>query len=326
MAQGDFGERIYQMKILITGGTGFIGSHLLEEFKGSPHQILALGRSQKNLIEGIQYDWVDLTKVDNVKRIIETYQPEVIYHLAACSAESTGEHSPINMTTSGYNTFFNVITPAIDTGKLKKFIYVSSAAVYGNIPTPYSEDQTPEPNDIYAVTKYANELSLKILAQTYGFEYVIIRPHNVTGERQDPTDPTRNVVPMFMQLLRLGKKPKIFGDGSSVRCFTYVKDVAVALYRCLEISDTTINVGSDKPTSLKELYEKIVEVSGIQVEPDYLPPRGRDVKENTVNHVRSRFLIDYPETSFDITIRKTWEWVNQQPLQDFIVKKKEINA
>jgi len=314
------------MKILITGATGFVGSHLLEEFKGTEHEILALGRSENNLIAGYTYRHVDLRDYEKTEEVIAEFKPDVVYHLAACSAESTGEHSPINMTTNGYNTFFNVITASINTGKLKKFIYVSSAAVYGNLDTPYHEGQEPKPNDIYAVTKYSNELSLQILAKKYNFDFVIVRPHNITGERQDPTDPSRNVVPMFMQLLRLGRPPKIFGDGSSTRCYTYVKDVTRALYLCLGVANKIINVGSDKATSIKELYGAIVNISGIEVEPEYLPPRSQDVDINVVDHQHARELFNpYQETPFEETIKKTWDWVSNQPLRDFVVKKKEIN-
>lgn len=314
------------MKILLTGATGFVGSHLLEEFKGSDHEILAVGRSERNLIEGFNYKFVDLRDFEKVDEMISEFKPEIVYHLAANSAESTGEHSPIEMTTCGYNTFFNVIAASLRAKSLKKFVYVSSAAVYGNLDTPYHEGQRPEPNDIYAVTKYANELSLQILANTYGFKYVIVRPHNITGERQDPTDPSRNVVPMFMQLLRLGRKPKIFGDGSATRCFTYVKDVAKVLVKCLDIENKIINVGSDKATSLKELYDTIVNISGIDVEPEYLPPRRQDVQINTVSHEHARKVFkSYSDTPFNETIQKTWDWVSRQPIKDFIVKKKEIN-
>ena len=314
------------MKILVTGGTGFLGSHLLEMLQLTSHEILATGRKPKNLIKGVNYSFFDLRDFDETDRVIGEYEPDVVMHLAANSAESTGEHSPIEMTTSGYNTFFNVITAAIKTGKLKKFIYVSSAAVYGNLDTPYYEEQRPEPNDIYAVTKYANELSLQILAKTYSFDYVILRPHNITGERQDYTDPSRNVVPMFMQLLRLGRSPKIYGDGSSVRCYTYVKDVAQALLQSIDVQNKIINVGADKASSIKELYDTIVKISGIQVDPEYLPPRRQEVDINTVDHAHARQIFHpYTETSFEETIQRTWDWLSKQPLEEFKIKKKEIN-
>lgn len=314
------------MKILVSGATGFVGSHLMEDLLKTDYMLLGLGRSKRNLIKGVDYKFLDLRDFEAVDKVVAEYKPDIVYHLAAQSAESTGEHSPIEMTTAGYNTFFNVITAAIKTGKLRKFIYTSSAAVYGNIETPYHEGQRPEPNDIYAVTKYANELSLQILAKTYNFDFVIVRPHNITGERQDPKDPTRNVVPMFMQLLRLGKAPKIFGDGSSTRCYTYVKDVTQALVKCLDVKNVVLNVGSDKASSIKELYAEVVKVSGIEVEPEYLPPRRQEVEINTVDHTHARKLFQpYPETPFKETIRKTWEWVNAQPIEDFIVKKKEID-
>lgn len=313
-------------RILITGGGGFLGSHLLEEFQGSEHEFLILSRTEQNIISGYNYKFLDLRDFDITDKTIGEFKPEVVYHLAARPSESTGEYSPIDMTTNSYNTFFNTLTASIRAKSLKKFIYVSSAAVYGNIRVPYNEKQSPRPNDIYAVTKFANELSLQIMANTYGFEYVIIRPHNITGERQDYRDPSRNVVVMFMQLLRLGKTPKIYGDGSSVRCYTYVKDVAKALVKCLSISNDIINVGSDKATSIQELYDEIVKVSNIHTQPDYLPPRTQEVQQNTVDHSYSRRKFDtYEETSFAETIRRTWDWLSRQPLVPFDVKRKEID-
>lgn len=314
------------MRILCTGATGFIGSHLMEEFKGKKHIVLGVGRSKNNLIKGMKYERVDLKDFKKTDRLIARFKPEVVVHLAANSRESTGEHSPIEMTTSGYNTFFNVITAAIKTGKLKKFIYVSSAAVYGDIETPYNEKQRPNPKDIYAISKYANELSLQVLAKTYNFSYVIIRPHNITGERQDPTDPTRNVVPMFMQLLRLGRAPIIYGDGNSVRCYTYVKDVTRALYKCLKIDNQIVNVGADKQTSIIDLYKAIRSLTKIHIDPEYKPARSAEVDINTVNHSHARKLFHpYKETSFPVTLKKTWTWIKAQPVKDFVRKKKEIN-
>lgn len=313
------------MRILVTGATGFVGSHLMEDLKATDHRVMGVGTTKHNLVDGMNYNFLDLRDFEKVDNLISTYKPDTVIHLAANSRESTGEHSPIEMTTSGYNTFFNVIASAINTGKLKKFIYVSSAAVYGNLDTPYHEGQRPEPNDIYAVTKFANELSLQILAKRYKFDYVIVRPHNITGERQDPTDPTRNVVPMFMQLLRLGRAPKIFGDGKSTRCYTYVKDVTDAIVKCLDLKDKIVNVGSDKATTINELYDAVVEVSGLRVEPEYLPPRSQEVDINIVDHTHARKLFKpYKETSFKDTIQKTWDWVKEQPLREFSVKKKEI--
>ena len=314
------------MKILVTGAQGFIGSHLMEEFKGKSYTVLGIGRSKTNIIKGSKYDYVDLRDFKKTDKLVSKFQPEVVYHLAANSRESTGEHSPIEMTTSGYNTFFNVITAAIKTGKLKKFIYISSAAVYGDLQTPYHEGQVPNPKDIYAISKYANELSLQVLAKTYNFSYVIIRPHNITGERQDPTDPTRNVVPMFMQLLRLGRAPVIYGDGKSVRCYTYVKDVTRALYKCLKIDNAIVNVGADKQTSITELYKAIRALTKIAINPEFKPARSAEVDINTVDHTHARKIFKpYKETSFPLTLKKTWTWIKTQPVKDFVRKKKEIN-
>ena len=305
------------MKILVTGATGFMGGHLVEELLPLGHELLCMGREERNIHSGVTYKFVDLRDFEKAGAIIREFAPEVVYHLAANSMESTGEHSPIEMTTNGYNTFFTTLTASIQGKHLKKFIYVSSAAVYGNIRTPYTEDQQPQPHDIYAISKYANELSLQVMARTYGFSYVIARPHNITGEGQDPCDPRRNVVPMFMQLLRLGKSPKIHGKGDSKRCYTYVKDVAKALVLSLDKDNVIYNIGSDEETTIQQLYEAIVEVSDIHIDAEYTPPRTNDVKINTVSHSKAKQLFDIPTTSFQETIRKTWEWVSRQPLKSF---------
>lgn len=312
------------MKILVTGGTGFIGTHLLRALSPLGHQLHAIGRIERETVAGVTYHYLDLRDFDKAQKLIHKISPDVIYHLAANSIESSGEHSPIDMTTNGYNTFFNTIVPAIQTGNLKKFIYTSSAAVYGSIRTPYTEKQQPHPHDIYAISKYANELSLQVLAKTYGFSYVIARPHNVTGEGQDPVDPRRNVVPMFMQLLRLGKRPKIFGDGSSVRCYTYVGDVVEALVKSLDVDNVIYNVGSDTATTIQELYDEIVDISGVPMEPEYCPERDNEVKLNTVAHKVAKKLFKSKSTPFREVIQKTWDWVARQPLQNFKSYQKEI--
>lgn len=312
-------------RILITGITGFIGSHLADALSSSGNEIMGIGRTERHVAPNITYRYIDLRDHGGALPVIRDFRPEIVYHLAANSVESMGEHSPVDMTTNNYNTFFTTLTGAIQGGSLKKFIYTSSAAVYGSIRTPYQEKQTPQPHDIYAVAKYANELSLQVMARTYGFSFVIARPHNVTGERQDPTDPRRNVVTMFMQLLRLGRSPKIFGDGSSQRCYTYVGDVVDALVKSLDVDNVIYNVGSDTATTIQGLYDEIVDISSIHVDPIYEPPRTNEVQLNTVAHTVAKKLFRGKSTPFKEVIRKTWEWVSKQPLEDFKSYPKEIN-
>lgn len=313
------------MRILVTGATGFIGSHLMDRLSETEHEVLGIGRTERHVATGPRYIYADLRDFKKAGDIVRRFKPEVVYHLAANSTESAGEHSPIDMSTNNYNTFFTTLTASIQGGCLKRFIYTSSAAVYGSIRTPYKEKQSPHPHDIYAIAKYANELSLQVMARTYGFSYVIARPHNVTGERQDPTDPRRNVVTMFMQLLRLGRQPKIFGDGSSQRCYTYVGDVVDALFASMNVDNIIYNVGSDTPTTIQELYDEIVDISGITMEPKYAPPRDNEVELNTVSHIVAKKLFKLPTTPFRDVVQKTWDWVSKQPLTNFKSFEKEIN-
>jgi nucleoside-diphosphate-sugar epimerase len=123
----------------------------------------------------------------------------------------------------------------------------------------------------------------------------------------------------------MGVGPKIFGDGSSSRCYTYVKDVTGIIAKCIGRTDNlTLNVGSEKTTSIKELYEEIKKASGLNVEAQYVPERSRDVEKNSVDHTLTKELFDYEETPFDEIIADTWEWVDKQPMVMPKMKEKEI--
>src|SRR5690606_12408545 len=127
----------------------------------------------------------------------------------------------------------------------KRIIVISSIAVYGALQTPFKEENKPEPEDLYGISKLAMEESLKVLSKVHGFEYVITRPHNVYGPRQNMTDPYRNVVTIFMNSLLKGKTYFIYGDGSQRRCFSYIDEVADALFNCAykKVSGMIFNIG-----------------------------------------------------------------------------------
>lgn len=314
------------MRILITGHSGMIGSHLAKRLVSEGHQVYGASRTERNNVEGVESYYADLRNLEMVKTIVEKVKPEVVYHLAANAAESRGQVLPIDMTTNGYNTFVNVLTASINAGSLKRFIYTSSAAVYGNISVPYYEFQHPEPEDVYGVTKLANEMKLKIMAKVHKFEYVIFRPHNVFGPGQDMRDPYRNVVTLFMNKLLRGEPYTIFGKGDSTRCFSYVDDVAEVLAKAVnaDVINHTINVGSDKVTTLKELSNLIQEISGINIEPTKAPDRPQDVKFNSVAHCILKKTLGYHETPLKEALQKTWDYCKEKGAQEPLFVEPEI--
>lgn len=298
------------MRVLVTGGGGFIGSHLVDKLIKEGHEVSIIddfsGGDAKNVNTNVKMiAHVDCRDKKSVEEVFMIVEPEIVYHLAANAAENKAQFSPIDGTSRNYDAFIKTITPAIKYG-MKRFVFTSSIAVYGALQTPFKEDDKPEPEDLYGITKLAIEQSIKVLANVHGFEYVITRPHNVYGPRQNMSDPYRNVVTIWMNAM-LRKKPcYIYGDGKQRRCFSYIDDVVDALYKCGfdNVSGKTFNIGADKHYSLNELAQ------AISIKPEYLPERPQEVKEAIADHTQAKELLEYEDkTTLEEGIIKTWEWV-----------------
>lgn len=298
------------MKILVTGGAGFIGSHLVNRLIENNHQVLILddfsGGSIGNIKRKAKWQDVDLRNIAQAKRAIDKFKPEIVFHLAANAAENKAQFSPIDITSRNWNTFINTLVPFINNGG-KRFVFTSSIAVYGSLQTPFKETDKPEPEDLYGVTKLACEQTLKIMSQVHGFEYVIARPHNVYGPRQNMRDPYRNVVTIWMNAI-LRKKPwYIYGDGKQKRCFSFIDDVVECLYKCGfdPVAGKTFNIGSDKIYTIKELSFAL----NPPYDPEFLDERPQEVQEAIADHAQCKSILGYHETPLEEGLKKTWEWV-----------------
>ena len=194
------------MVILITGDTGLLGTNLKKRLKKTKNKICGLSRRQD----------FDLKEASLVNQYIKSIKPDVIYHLAANVAKPRGEISPIDMTQRNIGIFVNVLRSAIN-AKVKRFIFASSIAVYGDVAVPYKETGETKPEDIYGVNKLACEQILKIMAKVYDFEYVIFRLHNLYGPHQNMNDPYKNAVALLMRKLIEGQSYKLFGKGKMRR-------------------------------------------------------------------------------------------------------------
>lgn len=319
-------------KILVTGGAGFIGSHLVDSLVITGHQVSIIddlsGGFLRNINPKSQFYRIDLRNTELVDKTIKKIKPEIIYHLAANAAENKSHFSPIEITSRNWNAFINILVPALRNG-MKRFVFTSSIAVYGSLQTPYKENDRPQPQDLYGISKLAIEESLKVLSNVHNFEYVITRPHNVYGPRQNMSDPYRNVVALFMNALLKRKPYYIYGNGQQRRCFSYIEDVIDALFKCGfgNFHGMTFNIGADKDYSLNELKNVIQKITGIKISPIYLRDRPQEVKIAISDHRLAKKYLGYKDkTSLYQGIQYTWEYAKKLGYQKSILTKVELDS
>ena len=300
------------MKILVTGATGLVGTNLIPK----------LGY---NLVYGMSRSTgYDLRDKELTKRYIEGLKPDVIYHLAAQAAEARGQVSPQDMTERNLNIFLNVLVPAINI-KVKRFIYLSSVAVYGDCELPYSEDDIPKPKDVYGVNKLAAEQILKILGKVHGLDYTIFRPHNIYGPHQDMSNPYKNIVALVMRNVMEDKEMTLFGEGKMKRAFSYVDDVVDVLVAALDdkFKNQTVNLGSSLETEIIDLVKAVEKISGKTLKKKMLPARPQEIFNFLASHRKLNLLHDYHETPLSEGLQKTWEFLN---LPEIVKEDNEIHA
>lgn len=302
------------MRILVTGHKGLIGSSLVRKLK-LDNEVLGIDRN----------DGFDLNDAVETEKLFKMFKPEVVYMLAAEAAESTSQTSPINMTNNNVGIFTNTIKAAINVG-VKKFIYTSSVAVYGEANVPYREDGPTIPKDIYGINKLACEQMLKVMSKVYRFEYTIFRPHNVYGPGQNMADPSRNVVALFMRAIIEGTPYKLYGNGEMRRAFSYVEDVTDVLAEALlkKYSGFTVNVGSTKDITIKELSNMVQKIAKKKAKVEMLPARPQEVMMFLADHFLQNKLTEYRETPLEVGLQNTWEEVISKPLPPKKIRETEI--
>jgi UDP-glucose 4-epimerase len=253
-------------KILVTGGAGFIGSHVAENLVKMGHKVMILddlsGGFRENVPEGCEFTECSIVDDEFVGRMFETRRFEIVYHLAAYAAEGLSHFIRRYNYTNNLIGSVTILNAAIRNGT-RRFVFTSSIAVYGAGQLPMTEDMIPHPEDPYGIAKRAVELDLQAAAAMFGIEYVIFRPHNVFGERQNIGDPYRNVVGIFMNKIMKGEPMPIFGDGSQTRAFSYIGDVSPIIARGgfePKAKNKIFNVGADEPVSVIDLAHMVADV------------------------------------------------------------------
>jgi len=310
-------------KILVTGVAGFLGSHLAEELSKNNHKIIGVdnmsGGYDDNVpknIEFFNYDCCDLKKMNEVTKGVE-----VVYHCAATAHEGLSVFSPYEITKNNYLASVAVFTAAIS-NKVKRIIFCSSMARYGDQKTPFTEEMKPKPVDPYAISKVAAENVLMNLCELNNIEWVIAVPHNIIGPRQKYNDPFRNVVSIMINRMLQNKAPIIYGDGEQKRCFSYIDDCLSCLIPMLDqknLNKQIINIGPDEEfVTINQVSEICSNITGSNLKPIYKKDRPREVKHATCSADKARKLLNYKtKTDLKNGILKTFNYIKERGVRPF---------
>ena len=257
--------------VLVTGGAGFIGSHVAKCLVKAGYRVVVLddlsGGFTDNIPDGAEFVKGSVQDVTLVDALFQRERFTYVFHLAAYAAEGLSHFIKNFNYQNNLVGSVNLVNAAVNVGTVKCFVFTSSIAVYGRNQTPMVEELTPQPEDPYGISKYAMELDLKEAKEMFGLDHVIFRPHNVYGEHQNIGDPYRNVIGIFMRQILTGQPLTIFGDGEQVRAFSYIDDVAPVIAACIERPDTwnqVYNIGADRPWTVNELAATVCKAMGAE--------------------------------------------------------------
>ena len=312
------------MKIFITGIAGFLGSNLGSHLCDLGHEVHGndnmLGGYDDNIDKRFIFSNVDCCNLEKLTEIIPK-NTDIVYHCAATAHEGLSVFSPSFVTKNIFEASVSTVTASIRK-KVKKFIFCSSMARYGDLHPPFVEDMIPQPVDPYGIAKVAAENVIKNLCETHEVDWTILVPHNIVGPRQKYDDPFRNVMSIFLNKMLLNQQIYIYGDGMQKRCFSYVDDCIFALEKCLTSSKTSkqiINIGPDEETiTVKELADMCANIVGHNKDPIFVKDRPNEVKHATCSSDKARKLLGY-ETKFLIkeSISRTYDYIKTRGPRDF---------
>jgi UDP-glucose 4-epimerase len=267
-------------KVLVTGAAGFIGSHVCDHLITNGYEVVALddlsGGFEDNVNPKAQFIKGSINDVALINELFATHSFTYVFHLAAYAAEGLSHFIRRFNYNNNLIGSINLINASINAGTVKCFVFTSSIAVYGANQLPMREDMNPLPEDPYGIAKFAVEQDLKSAHEMFGMDYIIFRPHNVYGERQNIGDPYRNVVGIFMNQVMQGKKLSIFGDGMQTRAFSHIDDVAPVIAKSIEMKEAynqVFNIGADTPYTVKELATLIHTEFDVEGEVEFLEAR-----------------------------------------------------
>ena len=306
-----------RLKSLVTGGAGFMGSHVADHLIKMGHDVVVLDDLSGGFRENVpsESNFVEGSILDHklIDRLFEQHSFDYVYHLAAYAAEGLSHFIKRFNYNNNLIGSVNLINAAIN-HNVKCFVFTSSIAVYGAGQSPMSEEMIPVPEDSYGISKLAVEQELRVSHEMFGLDYVVFRPHNVYGERQNIGDRYRNVVGIFMNQLLQDEPMTVFGDGTQQRAFTHINDVAPIIAASVDYPaarNELFNVGADVPYTVNELAEVVSDAMGKSCDINYLDARN-EVKIAFSDHSKAeRVFGSRDKMALPEGVSAMAEWVRQ---------------
>ena len=311
------------MNIFITGIAGFLGSNLAHYLHDKNHKIYGndnfIGGYKDNLSKDFKFYNVDCCDFKAMKKILKNI--DLVIHCAATPYEGLSVFSPSFVTKNIYEASVSTFSASI-ANKVKKIIFCSSMARYGEQNFPFTENMKTMPQDPYGIAKVAVEETLINLCKVHNVDWTILVPHNIVGPRQKYDDPFRNVLSIFLNRMLLKKPAIIYGDGSQKRCFSYVDDCISCFVGAIDNPRTSkeiINIGPDEEfVTIKELADKCANVIGFNTPHQYVKDRPQEVKFATCSSDKARKLLGYKtKYSLDNAIELTCEYIKNRGPKEF---------
>jgi len=304
--------------VLLTGGAGFIGSHVAEELVKQSHHILVLddlsGGFKDNVVKGAEFVKGSINDVSLINRLFSENRFEYVFHLAAYAAEGLSHFIKRFNYENNLIGSINLINASVNSG-VKCFVFTSSIAVYGTSTIlPMTEETPAHPEDSYGVAKLAVEQELKTCKEMFDLNYIIFRPHNVFGERQNIGDKYRNVVGIFMNQILQGKPMSVFGDGEQTRAFSYIADVAPIIAESIQIPkayNQVFNVGADQHYSVNQLARAVALAMGVEPNIMRLPARNEVIHAYSSHEKVRKIFGERNLYRLEDGLKRMADWVKQ---------------
>jgi len=305
------------VRYLVTGGAGFIGSHIVDELVQRGHEVTVLddlSTGNEANVAGVRskLDFRAGSIVDLAEVQAACHKADYVIHLAARTSVPKSVVDPIETNRVNIDGTLHVLVAARDAA-VRRVVYAASSSAYGETPTqPKVETMQPEPISPYGVTKYVGELYAQVFGRVYGLENASVRYFNVFGPRQDPTSQYSGVLSRFMLAAIKGTPLTIYGDGEQTRDFTYVDNVVDETLRACEASGASgkvFNGGTGARIKLNEVVKLLERVTGKKLSVKYDPPRAGDIRDSQADISLAKQVLGYtPVVMFEEGLRRTWEW------------------
>jgi UDP-glucose 4-epimerase len=303
---------------LVTGAAGFIGSHVADHCLAQGMQVVAIddlsGGFRENVPAGATWVQGDIRDPGFVQSLWKIAKFDYVYHLAAYAAEGLSHFIRRYNYQTNLLGSINLINASVE-HDVKCFVFTSSIAVYGQNQVPMTEDAVPQPEDPYGISKYAVELDLHCAERMFGLPYVVFRPHNVYGERQNIADKYRNVIGIFMNQVLQGLPMTIFGDGLQTRAFSHIDDVAPLIARSPLVPDAinqVFNVGADTPYTVVELAETVARAFDVPCQIRHLEARNEVVHAFSDHAKAERVFGPLAPLDLNTGIARMAKWVRSR--------------